>query len=311
MSRVMTALLAPAPGLISEPLLRSIADVLGSHGIRHNVLVEGAPNLNLNLTDRSRVFVKVTRRGERLDRAFTEVASATWARAHGLLCPTPLMDAPVIVSDETEAPRAVTAWSWVETASAGSLIDRCRDVLGIIEHCAQTPAPDHAKPWNLDFLRQRLRERLGSRPDTISTAVLADAETSGERVAALLAGRDARWAHLDLHLNNVGWCVNSHPVVFDWESSGTAPVEADVSQLLRSIFVDTPDYAPSERLRVAAVVVDTANERMDIDWRLVRALIRFRAASSASHFLTTGERPKDLRRNLDLIESPMGWLPAA
>lgn len=83
----------------------------------------------------------------------------------------------------------------------------------------------------------------------------------------------------------------------------------DLAQLLRSVFVDSPQHDPSERVRVAQRVATAAGERLDIDWNLLAALIRFRAASASSHLMVHGHRPAALKANQAILESTLDWLP--
>lgn len=291
--------------LLHPLLLSRVNDALDQARIVHGDLVEGPAHLNLNASDSSRVFVKITRAGDPHTRAHTEVTSARWARAHHVACPEPLLDAPVVVPDENNAPRAVTAWAWTEPVGCPSLRDRAADVLDVIAATCNVPAPPEATPFDVDFYTARIADRLGSRHDETSQNLLATALDASVRVKTLIATRPSGWRHADLHLDNVGWCLRGTPVVYDWESAALGPVEIDLAQLLRSILVNTPDHAPAERADVYARTAAAAEARLDVDGDLVDALVAFRSASAASHLLLHGHDPRLLAANLALLtDSP-------
>lgn len=289
--------------LLHPLLLSRVGDVLDQAGIAHGELVEGPAHLNLNASDSSRVFVKVTRAGDSHARAHAEVTSARWARTHRIACPEPLLDAPVAVPDENDTLRAVTVWAWTEPVGCPSLRDRAADVLDVIAILCEVPAPPDAAPFDVDFYLARLTDRLAGRTDETAQRLLATGHDTAARVKTLAATRPTGWRHADLHLDNVGWCLRGTPVIYDWESAALGPVEIDVAQLLRSILVNTPNHAPAERADVYARTVADAEARLDVDRDLIDALVAFRSASAASHLLFHGHGhdPRLLAANLTLL----------
>lgn len=52
-----------------------------------------------------------------------------------------------------------------------------------------------------------------------------------------------------------------------------------------------------------------ASKHLDIDWDLIDALIRYRAASNASHLLLHGHNPLALETEMALLDQRLRWLP--
>lgn len=297
------------PGPLDPILIDRISVALTDLGIAHGTLVEGPPHLNANLSDHRRVFVKVSRAGEERDRAATEILAATWAHGHGIACAQPLLAAPLEVLDAEDQPRSVTVLDYQPLCVAPSLLDRSRDVADLLLRIAATPPPPGLGAYPHAFYLDRVRRRLTGRPGPEAARVLTVAETAGATVTRLLPTRPVRWSHSDLHLANLGWCVNGTALVLDWESSSLAPVEVDLAQTLRTIDTLGAGFAPDYRLDAARTIVGRVSEHHDIDWDLVAALARFRAASHASHLLVHGHEPDLLGRTLAFLDQPLGWLP--
>lgn len=296
--------------LVDTVLLSRITESLDDHGIEHGTLVEGSPHLNANLSDGKHVFVKVTRPGEGAARAATEVTASVWARQHGIAAPEALIAEPLRLIDAGGGERIVTVFTYVNTCLGPALIDRATDAVEQMRLIASVPAPPTATLFDIDYYMARIQRRLAGRRDTVSAALLIEAETSYERAVRAMAGRPVRWSHSDLHLLNLGWSVNGRATVFDWESSSVAPIEVDVSQLLRSVEINTPEAARDYRAQIAQRVTDLSHTLFDIDWDLVNALIRFRSASAASHLIVHGDHPfGSLQANVRLLTNPRRWEP--
>jgi hypothetical protein len=298
---------------IRSGLVDQVAEVLREHHIGHGVLTEGPPHLNLNVTDHQAVFVKITRPGDPHERAHNECRSARWARVHGIRVGEPLLDEPALITGPDGTTQAVTVWRWAAPCTGPSLENRCLDVLGTVARLNTVPAPAWADPFPIPMYHRRVHTRLAGRADPVADLVR---ERIYDTYAAITTAQartprawTTRWAHADLHLRNVIWGVHGQPVILDWESAALAPVEVDLAQILRSIWVYAPTYSAPERLRVASRVVAEADALMGVDWALVRHLMVFRAASSASHLLTHGHDPAVLAADLALLGSTLDWLP--
>lgn len=321
MAAAVTTTLAPVPidtvhrpagmgdALLDPVVVAAVEQVLADAGIRHGRLVAGEANLNANLTDRSHVFVKVTRPGSGPKRLRNELVSSSWARTHGITAPEPLLGQVVGVVDAYGRVRHVIVHRWLDVGHRPGLVDRAFDALDAIVALDAVPAPPQAEGYDLGMYVRRVRRRLAGRFDCVATEVIAHAEDTWERCSAGHARRSVRWSHCDLHLDNFGWMLNGRAAVLDWESAAIAPVEVDVAQLLRSIEVYHPDHDPTQRRELIAQVAASADARLDLDWDLVRDTIRFRSASAASQLLSVGERPRLLRSNIELLRRDEAWFP--
>lgn len=288
---------------LSAHLVDQISAMLASHGIRHAPLREGTPHLNLNLHDQRRVFVKVSRPGERHGRAAREITGSAWAAAHGINTPVALLDHVIELLDEDGEIREVTVWKWLTSASATSLVDQSRIVSAFVADLARLPLPDGVADFDLDFFLTRVHDRLDTHPDPVSRSIVTAADTEATNIRRALDPTRYVWIHGDLHFKNVHWQVRPEPVLLDWESHCRGPVEWDVAQLFRSIDRDFPEHMDSEKHQAALIVRQIIENRLDVDWNLVGACGRFRAASSASHLLLHGHNAAGLAADLHWMRS--------
>lgn len=289
--------------LVDMALVKAIERTLDDHGISHGALREGAHQFNLNVSDESKVFVKVTRASSvTSERAWTEVAASRHAETTGLSVYKPLVD-PVAVLDSSGGTRFVTVFEWIDLCSGPGLLDRARETFRLLTQVSVRDPFSGAERLNLDIYNDRMQARLGNRTDRTSQMLLDVGETECEKARSLVPARPHVWSHGDLHLLNVGWGVNGSPVLLNWESSCLAPVEVDLAQLVRSILTDTPNYSPDERRRVVDMIAESADEALDVDWGLVEVIVRLRAASTASRLVTEDPEHPQLAANIRLIAS--------
>lgn len=294
---------------VSSTLTQRIVEALDDHHILHGRLREGTPHLNLNLTDRAHVFVKISRPAERTNRPETELAGARWASRHGLRTVLPLLDRVLDIDDEQGETRAVTVWAWHEPMTAPGLIDQIRAVADLTSAIAAVEPPDVVATFDLPFFDTRIRHRLDGNRSAEAATIMAAADQSGAALAARLAPDTYTWIHGDLHTHNILWPLSGRPIILDWESHVLGPIEWDIAQLVRSARMNFPHHDQHEQSRALTDATRRLNAVADIDWELVDLCTRFRSASSASHLLIHGHQPDRLARDLTLLTAPAA--PAA
>lgn len=288
--------------------LSAVTALLAAEKIRHQTLHVGPTNMNHSITDHKRVFIKVARPNRNTANLAHEVAASTWAQRHGIRTTTPLLTAPVEFNDTHGHHRTATVWEWVEFCTAPALIDRVRDAINVALVIHDTPAPADTHDLTPTYWHRTLHERLAPLGNAPQAQLLRNlAATCAARIEDRWNARPVGWIHGDLHLGNLGWGLDGNVLTYDWESTKVGPIEVDVAQILRSIFVNPQDYSHTERVRVALSGADIVNQHHDIDWRLVKHLIHARAVSSMSLLILTGNQ-QDFNANQALLADPLDWL---
>lgn len=299
----MTALRAGSPTTthrLSDETIDRAAAVLDAYGIGHGPLFEGQPNLNLNLSDATHVFCKVSRVDDLdVQRPAIELQAARFAADAGLPVPLAMHPSPLEFVDEMGARRLMTVWEHVDACTAPALRDRCIDLVDLIHRVGTVEVPV-APTLDIDFFVARAHRRLAGRDDTLSVDIVARVEDAARRAKERLEPASFVWLHGDTHLRNVLWGANGRPMLLDWESACRGPVEFDIAAALKSVFVFTIGYAPSERIASSQMLAREAEDRFEPDWDLVRAFVDLRRASAESHLHLIGHDPDQLRLSLEL-----------
>lgn len=287
---------------LSPEFLAELSRTLRHHGVRHGLLREGAPYLNLNAADRSHVFVKVARAGQLRERAGTELVGAQWATREGINTCTPLVNDVLHVSDESGTDRCVTVWQWLEPVTAPALYDQAHMVADLLVEVARTPAPEQVSCFDPSYYVKWAQRRLEGRTDAAASAILDAINDTASRIRTSMDPARHVWIHGDLHFENVLWQVTGRPALLDWESHLRGPVEFDIAQMMRSVYLHFPKHAESEKVRVVRAMKIRLDDSLDVDWALVEQFGRFRAASSASHLLIHGHDARRLSVEMSMLD---------
>lgn len=288
---------------LPEGLMKPVMALLSDHGIAHGPLREGPQCLNLNATDQARVFIKVSRKGEKSGRAAHEVAGALSAAAAGVRVSTPLIPNVVTLEDEDGEPRNVSVWRWETTVTPPSLRDQAAAGASFLATLAGTPAPPTASKFSASQFIARVRDRLHGNHTEAANRIRTCLDEVEHQISARLDPVRYTWIHGDLHSKNLMWTLHTDPLIVDWETHSIGPVEFDIAQLLRSVLLDFPLHDAQEKQRASAWLRDRIETQtpVSVDWDLVNLFARVRSASAASHLLLHGYDPARTNANLALI----------
>lgn len=287
-----------APRSLAPSFLESLSSNLLAHGIEHGELKEGqAAGMNHSVTDGGQVFLKVSKVGEVSQRPFNELSACQWLETQAFLAPRPLISRPLKVQDEAGEARLFTVWSYVETVKAPSFEEQLLACVELSKAIIGMPVQASNESYDLPRVAEKTVERVRSLP---RCEVLSRMLKPAESTMGFLSqhSNPLYWLHGDLHVRNVMW-TNDGPMLGDWEYHGPGPVEWDMVQVFRSI------YMFSEMSRCRSTLTESFSRSVNayfptFDWDIFLAGLQLRNSSSSWNLYLTGCDPDRLQGNLDL-----------